>query len=394
MKLLHIFLCILVLLASATLTSGCAIAGWPDLAIPATADRPSRDDLRAWEIFRREHIQSDGRVIDNGNNDISHSEGQGMAMLVAATLGDRKSFEKLWKWTQDNINRPDDALTAWKWDWRPAPTNPSGGIIDANNASDGDLFIAWALYRAAERWENRDYALAATAIARDIRRLCITKSAGYTLLLPGEKGFTHPVGTVINLSYYIYPALRVMQRLDPHPDWQRLIDDGIKLTETARFGRWGLPADWLMLDKHGNLQPWSQRPAKFGYDAVRIPLYLVWANADIKPDTATTLAPFREYWAQFDPTQPPPATLDITTSQSSPHAGSNGFMAISRLTLASGAFLPAATTPSTPLQPADWQRAGWITRLTLPPVAPSDDYYSASLILLSRLAARELQAPD
>ena len=37
-----------------------------------------------WLEFRRRFIMPDGRVIDTGNNNVSHSEGQGAALLFAA----------------------------------------------------------------------------------------------------------------------------------------------------------------------------------------------------------------------------------------------------------------------------------------------------------------------
>ena len=50
--------------------------------------------LIAWTDFKSRHIQQDGRVVDNGNGGISHSEGQGYALVLAELAGDREVFDR------------------------------------------------------------------------------------------------------------------------------------------------------------------------------------------------------------------------------------------------------------------------------------------------------------
>src|SRR5450432_3381739 len=69
-----------------------------------------------WEVFKRDFIEADGRVVDTGQGRISHSEGQGFAMLFAVRYGDRAAFDQAWQWTQRNLQVRDDALMAWRWD--------------------------------------------------------------------------------------------------------------------------------------------------------------------------------------------------------------------------------------------------------------------------------------
>ena len=40
-------------------------------------------DTVNWEHFKLKFITEDGRVVDDGNNNMSHSEGQGIGMLLA-----------------------------------------------------------------------------------------------------------------------------------------------------------------------------------------------------------------------------------------------------------------------------------------------------------------------
>ena len=62
-------------------------------------------------------------------------------------------------------------------------------MVDGNNATDGDLFIAWALYRAGRQWNDAAYLQAGTEISRDIRAKLLGQSPHGPYLLPGERGF-------------------------------------------------------------------------------------------------------------------------------------------------------------------------------------------------------------
>jgi hypothetical protein len=46
----------------------------------------------AWRMYVKRFISPEGRVIDGANGDISHSEGQGYAMLIAARLKGSGNF--------------------------------------------------------------------------------------------------------------------------------------------------------------------------------------------------------------------------------------------------------------------------------------------------------------
>jgi len=82
----------------------------------------------------------------------------------------------------------------------------------------------------------------------------------------------------INLSYWVFPALYAFQDFQPkEPLWGELITSGLRLIEYARFGAWQMPPDWLMVRKN-DLKLAKGFPRRFGLDAVRIPLYLIWAG--------------------------------------------------------------------------------------------------------------------
>jgi len=53
----------------------------------------------AWERYKARFMMPDGRIIDTANGNVSHTEGQGFAMLLAVANNDRPAFDKLWQWT-------------------------------------------------------------------------------------------------------------------------------------------------------------------------------------------------------------------------------------------------------------------------------------------------------
>jgi endoglucanase len=312
-----------------------------------------------WATFRDRFVTAEGRVVDTGNKEVSHTEGQGWAMLFAEAAGDRASFDKIWGWTREKLQRHDSALFAWRWD----PNDGKAPVADANDATDGDILIAWALIRASRRWNHAEYSRSARHIVSDIRRKLIVSAPGRLVLLPGSDGFKGEDGTtIVNPSYYVFPALKDFARILPAPDWQRLQRDGLGLLADARFGRWGLTPDWVDIGDEGDLSPAGKFPARFGYDAIRVPLYLIWSG-EASPER---LASYLDFWNDFAG-KPVPAWADVKDNTLAPYPGSAGLQSIVQL----ARFYRQPNPPP------------------LPPIGDKDDYYSASLSLLAAVAQRE-----
>jgi len=246
----------------------------------------------------------------------------------------------------------------------PNATQP---VADTNNATDADLFIAAALWRAAWRWGRPELAEAAAAIARDLLALAVCDVGARTLLLPGVEGFASATALTINPSYYAFPMLDEMAALAPSPRWTQVRAHGMSLLSEARFGRWQLPPDWLQVDRvTGALSPHPNWPARFSYDAIRVPLWLSWAH-----DNSSSVAQsFSSYWASCAAFAP--AWIDLKTDDSATYPAPPGMVAVARVATAlshCGAKAPLQTS--------------------FPAVRASPDYYSAALILLTRLAWQE-----
>ncbi|MFN3892954.1 MAG: glycosyl hydrolase family 8 [Beijerinckiaceae bacterium] len=312
---------------------------------------------QAWQTYKQRFITSSGRVVDTANGQISHSEGQGYGMLLAVAANDRPTFDRLWGWTRANLMVRDDQLIAWRW--TPGQRPP---ITDMNNATDGDILIAWALAEAAELWGDAAHRAAARRIAVEVaRKTVMFKTANGAILLPGVLGFSagdRPDGPVINLSYYVFPAFARLATVAPEVDWNGLIQTGLDQIRTARFGESKLPTDWISL-RGDQPKPADGFPRQFSYNAIRIPLYMAWAGVGDWDHYSAFHA-----WAHRSRGL---ATIDVDSGRDADRLAERGYGAI-------GALLACAV---------DRKPAGSEFRT----VRDSDNYYSVTLQLLAMAAA-------
>lgn len=327
--------------------------------IPRRLSHPAQHDARAiadWSEFRRRFVGGDGRVIDNANGGVSHSEGQGWGMMLAVAFDDMAGFDLIAGWTRRNLQVRDDALHAWRY----VPQSPVP-VADHNNASDGDLFIAAALWRAAWRWKRQNLADSAREIADDILGKLVREVGGRTVLLPGAVGFERARTVTVNPSYYVLPIFEELHALLPSPAWSRLREHGGELLRDGRFGPWRLPPDWLQVDRDtGVLSPDPQRPPRFSYDAIRVPLWLSWSG-----NSCDATRDFVSYWQRQQPS--PPAWIDLANNSRAPYPAPAGMVAIAKVA--------ADLAQNSQIQ---------VSTLQLPALSASPDYYSAALTLLAR----------
>jgi endoglucanase len=297
----------------------------PKLALDSRS-LPLGGTLRApalWQAYKSHFITNEGRVVDTGNNDISHSEGQGYAMLLAVAANDRTMFDRVWGWTRANLMVRDDELIAWRWEPRKRP-----GVADMNNASDGDILVAWALTEAAEFWGDLAYRTAARRIAVEVaRKVVLFKTKVGAILLPAVTGFhadDRPDGPVVNLSYYVFPAFARLALVAPEVDWAGLTQTGLDVLDMTRTNTQALPPDWISL-KDWKYAPAQGFPPQFSYNAVRVPLYLAWAGIGEREQ----YAPFMSLVVR---TRGALAIVDVTTGKDIGSFGESGVGAIGALT--------------------------------------------------------------
>lgn len=228
-------------------------------------------DAESWSAYKAKFLDASGRIIDDGNGNVSHSEGQGYGLLLAYLAGSPADFEQIWYFTRTELLLRDDGLAVWRWD--PAATPH---VTDTNNASDGDILIAYALARAGAAWNRSDYLEVASKIAQALLSEAVVERNGLTLLLPGVSGFSakdRSDGPIINPSYWIFEAFPLLETLAPSEKWRKLTEDGTGLLRRMKFGPRQLPSDWVSVKTMP--KPAEGFAADFGYNALRIPLYLL-----------------------------------------------------------------------------------------------------------------------
>lgn len=231
-----------------------------------------------WEAWRNIHLEFSGRVVDGPQQRASHSEGQAYGMLLAAEAGDLDAFRRMIDWTDTNLAIRTDSLLAWRW----LPDLPER-VPDLNNASDGDLFFAWALLRAADRFGEAGWRDRAAEIARDLEAYCIVDrpdQPSAPLLLPARTGFVSESGVVVNPSYMMPRALREVGTATGEARLTAAARTGLDLMAQVAASR--LVPDWLGLSPDGvGAAPGFSFDA--GYEAIRIPLFLLWSGENSHP---------------------------------------------------------------------------------------------------------------
>lgn len=246
--------------------SSSAAALGPDWTLPAAV----------WAAWCAAFLDPSGRVVDTQNGGISHSEGQGYGLLLAVYAKDRATFDQIWTFTFTELLIRDDGLAAWKW-----VPNRTPHVADINNATDGDILIAWALAEAGELWHDPRYLDAARGIAQAIWKVDVRSVGGHNVLIPGAAGFDHTAtggGWVLNPSYWVFPAFPKLAVIEPSYDWSSLTASGLDLIQQARFGRYELTSDWVETGGEAGLAPAKGFDPIFGYNSLRIPLYLLAAG--------------------------------------------------------------------------------------------------------------------
>ncbi|MET0238660.1 MAG: glycosyl hydrolase family 8 [Sphingobium sp.] len=320
--------------------SGCARAETPKYLMPML-------DPALWTSYKGRFVLSEGRVVDTGNGGISHSEGQGYGLLMAVAAGDRMAFDNMLAWTTMVLRRADVPLHSWRYE-------PGKGVTDPNNATDGDLCIAWALLNAGRKWRDDRYLKQAEDMRIAMANRLIVDRQDMRLLLPGLFGFEKPDHVLMNLSYYVWPALDAFAQID-RSVWKPVIDDGLKMLGKARYGPLKLPADWLDIRGKGDVEPAEGREPLFGFEGIRVPLYLAMSGRRAQA------APIARYWSGLIRAhQPIPATINIVTGETAPY----------------------------PLSPGAQAVAARVTGLAIPGSGPIGDYYSSTLGTLNSIVLK------
>lgn len=143
-----------------------------------------------WEKFKQYYISSDGRVIDPQLPERkTTSEGQSYGLFFALVAQDQPMFDKLLRWTEQNLAAGDltKHLPSWAWGQN---IQKKWGILDSNSAADSDLWIAYDLLEAGRLWNKQQYDSLGKKLLQRILKEEVIKIPGLGLMvLPGKIGF-------------------------------------------------------------------------------------------------------------------------------------------------------------------------------------------------------------
>ncbi len=264
---------------------------------------------RAWNSYKQEFIQGDGRVLDPMFGGITTSEGQSYALLRAVWSNDRDTFERTWSWTRANLRTSDlDKLFAFKWG---KADDGTWTILDLSSATDADSDIALALILAARRWKETAYQKEALEVLTALWQQTVTVVNGKPYITAGEWA-TGQARPALNPSYLAPYAYRIFAQVDAGHNWAGLVDTSYEVvrgcSEVALDGVAGvrLPANWCGIDRAtGQLTVAQDYPilnTNYGYDAFRtmwrLALDYKWFGEKRALDYLTWSDTLRSKWKQ------------------------------------------------------------------------------------------------
>ncbi|MCU0831377.1 MAG: glycosyl hydrolase family 8 [Rhizobiaceae bacterium] len=343
-----------------------ALAAAPAAAKSVPVAGSLAGDQALWASYVGQFVTPDGRVIDNVNGGISHTESQGYGMLLAVAAGDREVFQRIWAFTEAQMYIRDDGLGSWKWQPASVTTaEPKGAIADPNNATDGDILIAWALAEAGAAGFGDEYTARARAIVTALEATIYDLPPFGLQIMPGRQGFSaeeRDGRPVVNLSYWVFPAFQRLAELAPAPFWTGLAESGWNLIVASSSFSAALPPDWMALDPaKGALSTAPGFDDGFSYNAIRIPLYLAMTG----PGSRRVLRAGFEHWFAFEG---PLHTVGVNDRALRDALVDPGYEAIRALY---GCVTRGATFPQSLTQSLD------------------TNYYPATLQLLALMAVRQ-----
>jgi endoglucanase len=314
-----------------------------------------------WDAWKSSFLTAEGRVVDTlQKNGASHTEGQGYGMYLATVFRDGPAFASMYQWTERHLAVRPDALLAWRW--LPGEANP---VPDRNNASDGDLFIAWALVRGASAFDNRGYLTRATEIAQDLATNCVVPMPGAsdkTVFLPASVGFSHATHITINPSYYMPLAMREVAAATGVSMLAVCAQHGEVLLQDLAAD--GLVPDWVDI-ADGRATASATMSPNTGYEALRVPLFLIWSRL---PQHNAVRRMAAVYERTVQPGVGVPTVIEPISGVVLETSGDLGYQALAGLTLCSARNTIGAT---------------------IPPFSAAQPYYPATLQLFAMVAANE-----
>ena len=228
---------------------------------------------RLYNLYKENIIQPTGRVIDWQNHAVTHSEGIGYSLFFAVALNDKRDFYKILNWFEKNIGFNSKNLIPWLWG---KDAQGKWHVLDSNDATDGNMWIAYSLLLAYEKWGDKTLKRKALKLIKAIKKYDIYSHKGCIVLLPGSKFFVSPSHLTINPSYYAPFIFDKFYSYDKDNIWKILSEQSLKIWYYIYVSPYFLFPDWVELDIH------TCRVTKLitieGFNSIRIPIWILYSS--------------------------------------------------------------------------------------------------------------------
>ena len=199
------------------------------------------DELVFYDIT----ASSDGRVVDKSDDrKVTTSEGQSYAMFFALVTNDQVTFDGLAAWTADNLSGGDLTKTLPAWLWGRG-RGDKWGILDTNNATDSDMWIAWCFLEAGRLWKSEEYTKKGMAMLELLKKEVRTVDNLGSVVLPGRVGFEDNGTVKLNPSYYPLFLFKRFALEDAY--WNEVYEGSLRML--LRSSPAGIAPDWALFDK-------------------------------------------------------------------------------------------------------------------------------------------------
>lgn len=213
----------------------------------------------AYTNWKKQYVieirNSMSRVVNPQDNNVTVSEGMGYGMLFSATVGDHDTFNNLWKYAKQYLDK--SGLMDWKID-------AGGEVIGNGSASDADQDMAYALLLASRKWNNKEYLNDSLNMMNSIIKHEVSSDG---LLMPGDSwGNNMPFNpSYVAPAYYTDFALA-----SKNNHWSKILIVNLQLLSKTIDHNTGLSPDWINFD--GTI---IENKNEYGYDAIRVPIRLI-----------------------------------------------------------------------------------------------------------------------
>jgi endoglucanase len=242
------------------LAFACCAAG------PAAATALTQASRAAASSFLGRYATADGRVsrLDQGGDTVS--AGQAQAMLIAAALGERRAFARVWSWTHHHLQLR-SGLLASHWQ--------AGRITNGQPASDADLDAARALLVAGTRFHVAAYRSAGLRIATSVLADETVVRGGIRVLAAGPWARSRGI---VDPGYWAPRTLAQLQAITRDRRFGQLEAGVTRLSAALTAPSPHLPSDWAAVSAKGSIHPIAAPPGRpaappqYSLDAARVPI--------------------------------------------------------------------------------------------------------------------------